>query len=104
MLNGGPIESQKEGKSMTTETMPTEEMVREALKEVIDPEIGVNIVDLGLVYKLGIDDGAGDVEMTLTTPMCPLSEYVESAVREAVGTVPGVREIGFQLVWTPPWD
>jgi metal-sulfur cluster biosynthetic enzyme len=84
--------------------MPTEEMVEEALKEVIDPEIGVNVVDLGLVYNIAVQDSTVAVTMTLTTPMCPLSEYVESAVREAVGQVPEVKEINFELVWTPPWD
>jgi len=79
-------------------------MVQEALKEVIDPEIGVNVVDLGLVYNVGLKDSTVDVTMTLTTPMCPLSEYVESAVTEAVKQVPGVETVNFELVWIPPWD
>lgn len=84
----------------------TEDMVREALKEVYDPEIGVNIVDLGLVYDLDIkEDGLVDITMTLTTPMCPLSEYIESEVQNnLVGTVPGVTGAHVNLVWTPPWN
>lgn len=91
-------------KSMTAETMPTEELVREALKEVIDPEIGINIVDLGLVYDVEIEGGRVGVTMTLTTPMCPLGEYIESEVKNnLVGPVPGVESTIVNLVWTPPW-
>jgi metal-sulfur cluster biosynthetic enzyme len=89
---------------MTVE-MPVEEMVREALREnVIDPEIGVNIVDLGLVYDLGVTDGVAEVTMTLTTPMCPLGPYIDSEVRAALQDVPGVTDAKVNLVWTPPWD
>lgn len=90
---------------MTTEQMtPSEEMVLEALKEVVDPEIGINIVDLGLVYGVDIaQDGATKITMTLTTPMCPLSEYVDAAVRAALDEVPGVTATEVNLVWTPPW-
>lgn len=84
----------------------TEDLVREALKEVYDPEIGVNIVDLGLVYDLAVgDEGVVDVTMTLTTPMCPLSEYIEAEVQNTlVGNVPGVTATKVNLVWTPPWN
>lgn len=84
----------------------TEDMVREALKEVYDPEIGVNIVDLGLVYELDVKDGGVvDVTMTLTTPACPLGPYIESEVQSAlVGNVPGVSDAKVNLVWSPPWD
>lgn len=89
---------------MTVE-MSTEEMVREALREnVIDPEIGVNIVDLGLVYEIGVDDGVAEVTMTLTTPMCPLGPYIDQEVRSAVDSVPGVTGAKVNLVWQPPWD
>jgi metal-sulfur cluster biosynthetic enzyme len=89
---------------MTTE-MGTEEMAREALREnVIDPEIGINIVDLGLVYGLAVDDGTVEVTMTLTTPACPLGPYIDSEVRTALQGVPGVTDSKVNLVWTPPWD
>jgi len=83
----------------------TEDMVREALKEVYDPEIGVNIVDLGLVYELAVNEGVVDVTMTLTTPACPLSEYIEAEVNNTlVGNVPGVNGTQVNIVWTPPWN
>lgn len=89
---------------MTVE-MSSEEMVREALREnVIDPEIGVNIVDLGLVYELAVTDGVAEVTMTLTTPACPLGPYIDSEVRSAVADVPGITGANVNLVWSPPWD
>lgn len=89
---------------MTTET-GIEEMAREALREnVIDPEIGINIVDLGLVYGLAVDEGTVKVTMTLTTPACPLGPYIDSEVRSALQDVPGVTDTKVNLVWTPPWD
>jgi metal-sulfur cluster biosynthetic enzyme len=89
---------------MTVE-MSTEDMVRESLREnVIDPEIGVNVVDLGLVYEIGVEGGVAEVTMTLTTPACPLGPYIDSEVRTAVQDVPGVDDIKVNLVWSPPWD
>jgi metal-sulfur cluster biosynthetic enzyme len=85
--------------------MSAEEMVREALREnVIDPEIGVNVVDLGLVYGIEVKDATAEVTMTLTTPMCPLGPYIDQEVRSAVSDVPGVENAKVNLVWTPPWD
>jgi metal-sulfur cluster biosynthetic enzyme len=89
---------------MTTE-MSTEEMVTEALREnVIDPEIGINVVDLGLVYGIDVDDGVAEITMTLTTPACPLGPILESEVHSALSEVPGVTESKVNLVWTPPWE
>ena len=92
---------------MTTTTekvLPPEELILEALKEVHDPEIGINIVDLGLIYGTEIDDsGHVNVTMTLTTPMCPLNEYIDAAVKTALEEVPGVTSSSVNLVWTPPW-
>lgn len=81
------------------------EAVVEALKEIFDPEIPVNIYDLGLIY--GVDVGAdGDVavSMTLTTPHCPVAESMPAEVELRVGAVPGVRDAEVNLVWDPPWD
>ncbi len=90
---------------MTTEqAAPSEELILEALKEVHDPEIGINIVDLGLIYGTEIDDQGGvTITMTLTTPMCPLNEYIDAAVKSALQEVPGVTGSHVDLVWTPPW-
>lgn len=88
---------------MTT-TDTTADLVREALREnVIDPEIGVNVVDLGLVYEVDMEGATAGITMTLTTPMCPLGPYLESEVRNALQDVPGVEDVRINLVWTPPW-
>ena len=80
------------------------EAVVEALKEIYDPEIPVNIYDLGLIYGVEIDDGAGaHVTMTLTTPHCPVAESMPGEVELRVGAVPGVRDAEVALVWDPPW-
>lgn len=77
----------------------------EALKEVLDPELRLSIVDLGLVYDVDITE-AGDVTvtMTLTTPGCPLNEYLPAQVDEAVSRLEGVRHVDVNLVWDPPWN
>jgi FeS assembly SUF system protein len=80
------------------------EGVVEALKEIYDPEIPVNIYDLGLIYAVEVTDG-GDakVTMTLTTPHCPVAESMPGEVELRVGAVPGVRDAEVLLVWDPPW-
>lgn len=76
-----------------------------ALKEIFDPEIPVNIYDLGLIYGVDVDDGGGVVvTMTLTTPHCPVAESMPGEVELRVGAVPGVRDVEVNLVWDPPWD
>lgn len=81
------------------------EQVLEALKTVRDPEIPVNLVDLGLIYELIVNkDGVVYVEMTLTTPACPVAGALPGQVRDAISAVPGVQEARVKLVWTPPWD
>jgi metal-sulfur cluster biosynthetic enzyme len=83
---------------------PLTERVREALRRVIDPEIGVNIVDLGLVYRIEALDGDVRVELTMTTPACPLHEYLATKATEAIRSeVPTVGEVSISLVWDPPW-
>ncbi len=85
--------------------MSTEEMVTEALREnVIDPEIGINVVDLGLVYEVAVEGSTADITMTLTTPACPLGPLLEQEVKSAVQDVPGMTDARVNLVWTPPWD
>ena len=76
-----------------------------ALKDIFDPEIPVNIYDLGLIYGLEItDDGHAVVTMTLTTPHCPVAESMPAEVEMRVGAVPGVGHAEVNLVWDPPWD
>ena len=80
------------------------EAVVEALKDIYDPEIPVNIYDLGLIYGVEIDDGNGaHVTMTLTTPHCPVAESMPGEVELRVASVPGIRDAEVNLVWDPPW-
>jgi metal-sulfur cluster biosynthetic enzyme len=89
---------------MSTTVLPSEEQVREALKQVIDPEIGINIVDLGLVYEITIgDDGKVEVIMTLTSPGCPLGPIIHAQVNHALSDLDGVTDIAVNIVWSPPW-
>ena len=77
----------------------------EALKEIYDPEIPVNIYDLGLIYGVEVtDDGHAVVTMTLTTPHCPVAESMPAEVELRVGSVPGVGHAEVNLVWDPAWD
>jgi len=81
------------------------ERVVEALREIYDPEIPVNIYDLGLVYGVEVSgDGHAVVTMTLTTPHCPVAESMPGEVELRVGSVPGVGVAEVNLVWDPPWD
>ena len=76
-----------------------------ALKEIFDPEIPVNIYELGLIYGVDVsDEGSVSVSMTLTTPHCPVAESMPGEVELRVAAVPGVRDAEVNLVWDPPWD
>ena len=78
--------------------------VMAALKTVQDPEIPVDLVELGLIYELLVKKGGTVfVEMTLTTPSCPVAQSMPDEVKKAVGSVPGVEDVQVKLVWTPPW-
>ena len=78
--------------------------VVDALRTVFDPEIPVNIYDLGLIYNVEIDEGHVAVTMTLTTPHCPVAESMPAEVELRVGAVPGVGDAEVNLVWDPPWS
>jgi len=79
--------------------------VLEALKTVRDPEIPVNLVDLGLIYELMVRrDGTVYIEMTLTTPACPVAGSLPGQVQQAVAAVEGVSDVRVKLVWSPPWS
>lgn len=81
------------------------ERVIEALKEIYDPEIPVNIYDLGLIYEVRITpEHHARIKMTLTTPHCPVAESMPGEIELRVGAVPGVGDAEVELVWDPPWD
>jgi len=91
--------------------IPADEMTRlsdeivGALKTVFDPEIPADIYELGLIYKVDInDDRMVNIDMTLTTPNCPSAAELPAQVENAVASVPGVREAKVNIVWDPPWD
>jgi FeS assembly SUF system protein len=88
-----------------TAVPPTEDAVIAAAASVYDPEIPVNIYELGLVYAIDIhDDGAVKVEMTLTAPACPSAQELPEQVQNAILAVPGVTSCLVETVWDPPWD
>jgi FeS assembly SUF system protein len=81
------------------------ELIVEALKTVYDPEIPVNIYELGLIYRVSVDDaGATTIRMTLTTPMCPAAEELPPEVETKARGVEGVTSVQLDLVWDPPWS
>jgi len=84
--------------------MPSEAALREALKAVVDPEIGINIVDLGLVYDVEKDQGRVDVRMTLTTMGCPLTELIHQQCTLVLTRLPGVHQVEVDFVFSPPWS
>ncbi len=95
---------QPETSNLQPATPVTEALVLETLRQVIDPEIGCNIVDLGLVYSVTIDGGNVGVVMTLTTPGCPMHESICCGVRNALLNLGSVSDADVQLVWDPPWN
>ena len=85
--------------------MVTKEEVLEVLKTVSDPEIGVDIVNLGLIYNLEItDDGVVNIRMTMTAPACPVTDWILVEAQKRVESLPGVKECNIELVWDPPWS
>ncbi|OLT19753.1 metal-sulfur cluster biosynthetic enzyme [Actinomadura sp. CNU-125] len=88
-----------------TETAPAgtaaEEEVLEALKDVVDPELGINVVDLGLVYGVNLDSGVATLDMTLTSAACPLTDVIEDQAHSALDGL--VQDVKINWVWLPPW-
>ena len=79
--------------------------VIEVVKKIYDPEIPVNIYDLGLIYKIDVDEkNKVNVDMTLTSPNCPVAESLPNEVKENIKKVEGVSDVNLNLVWEPPWD
>lgn len=83
----------------------TQQTVLDAMHSVIDPELGINVVDLGLVYSAEASDGNVRIVMTMTTPACPLHSYIrESAERVLRKRFPELRSVSVEIVWDPPWS
>ncbi|MEA2684158.1 MAG: hypothetical protein QOK05_2486 [Chloroflexota bacterium] len=82
----------------------TSERVFEALKAVVDPEIGIDIVNLGLIYDVALSDNNISVKMTLTSPGCPVGPMLQSQVYGIAAGMPGARNVQVDVVWVPPWD
>lgn len=114
-MRGWPIEEESGGQGGGTtqafadvdtdeDGYPTEEAMLEALKAVMDPEIGINIVDLGLVYEAAAADGRAHVRMTLTTMGCPLTELIHQQVTLVLTRLPKIEEADVEFVFSPPWS
>jgi metal-sulfur cluster biosynthetic enzyme len=87
--------------------MPTVEIVRDALREVEDPELHMGIIDLGLVYDVSVEGAQGEdvnVLMTLTSPMCPVGPMFKQMVESKVESIDGVKNVKVDITFTPPWD
>jgi metal-sulfur cluster biosynthetic enzyme len=83
--------------------MVDEDDVLEALSNVIDPELGLDFVELGLIYGVEVDGGTVKITFSLTTPACPIGPQVSEQMQEFVGELPGVQEVIPNMVFTPPW-
>ena len=97
------VQPGERGYSYTLWAMIQEEDILEALSNVIDPELGLDFVELGLVYGVEIDGGRVEVTYTLTTPACPIGPQVAEQMQEFIGEIPGVDEVVPTMVFSPPW-
>jgi FeS assembly SUF system protein len=90
---------------MDSQSESLKEKVVAMLRDVYDPEIPVNVYDLGLVYDVRVDESGGvGIEMTLTSPMCPVAETLPVEIEARAREIQGVREVSIDLVWDPPWN
>lgn len=87
---------------MTAAAITEDDIVR-ALQTVIDPEVGVNVYDLGLIYAVTVDGARVQVSMTMTTPACPMGSLLTGQVRDALAKLPGIRDVDVALTWQPAW-
>jgi len=87
-------------------SLPTEQEIRNVLMAVEDPELHINIIDLGLIYKVNCDETQGqvNVDMTLTTPACPYGPQILAQTHSVLQRLPNVKEVKINTVWTPKWD
>ena len=100
-----PSAGEKEAAAATTDLDRLTEDIIGAIKTVYDPEIPVDIFELGLIYKIDVsDDMDVNIDMTLTAPGCPVAEFMPQWVKDAVGALPGLRDVEVDMVFDPPWD
>jgi metal-sulfur cluster biosynthetic enzyme len=84
--------------------MVRESLVREKLHEIADPELGINIVDLGLIYNVSVKSGVVAILMTLTFPGCPLGSIISKEINDKIGSLDGVKRVNLKITFNPPWD
>tara|TARA_Y100000591_G_C21210731_1_gene395301 strand:+ start:216 stop:512 length:297 start_codon:yes stop_codon:yes gene_type:complete len=84
--------------------MEVKDKIIEELRKIYDPELPVNIYELGLIYDIQIKDKKVEIKMTLTTPNCPVAESLPKEVKESAMQVEGIDDVDLQLVWDPPWN
>lgn len=84
--------------------MVSQESVLEKIKEIIDPEIGINIVDMGLIYDVDVNGTTVDISMTLTSPSCPAGGQIVNGTQHVTQQMDGVDEVNVNVVWTPRWS
>jgi metal-sulfur cluster biosynthetic enzyme len=99
-----PEAAPEEASNGHSEGESTDEAVVEALKSVIDPELGINIIDLGLVYDIKIEDGSVHITYTLTTMGCPIGPMIEEQMARSLDQVAGVEKVDAEMVLRPPWS
>jgi len=89
---------------MTARMAPSDSSIRDALRQVDDPEVGFNIVDLGLVYRIDVEPAAVNIDLTMTTAACPMTDMIVADVRAALAPIvpPGIA-VNVDMVWEPPW-
>ena len=83
---------------------PVRKQIADILRHVDDPELGINIVDLGLVYDLEFEGGTLAIQLTMTTPACPLGDHIKRAIRHVTGQVEQIDRTQIEVVWDPPWS
>jgi metal-sulfur cluster biosynthetic enzyme len=84
--------------------MLDQEVIYESLKQIYDPEVGINIVDMGLIYSLDIEGSKVGITMTLTSPGCPAGPQILGQVDSALKALEGIEDVDIQVVWSPPWS
>jgi phenylacetate-CoA oxygenase PaaJ subunit len=84
-------------------TRTLEQRVWEALSRITDPEMPVSLVDMGMVYRVSVEDGVAEIDLTFTSIGCPAMDMILGDVREAVGAIPGIARVQIEVVWSPPW-